>query len=87
MNEMKREPDSGEVQNLAENLRIAMLEKGWSQVDLADAAKVKQPIISRILGGKSDPCISTLSRLATALNVKIDNLLTSPPRKKLRNAS
>jgi transcriptional regulator with XRE-family HTH domain len=84
---MKREPDQDEMQHLATNLRIAMIEKSWSQVDLADAAKVQQSLISRILCGKSDPCISSLSRLAKALNVKIDALLSPPPRKKLRDAS
>lgn len=84
---MKRDPDQQEMEHLAVNLRIAMNEKHWSQVDLAAAAGVQQSLISRILCGKSDPCISSLSRLAKALSVKIDALLSPPPRKKLRNAS
>lgn len=84
---MKRDPDQEEMEYLAVNLRIAMNEKNWNQLDLASAAKVKQPLISKILCKKTDPCISTLSRLAKALSVKIDVLISPPSRKKMRNAS
>ena len=84
---MKKAPDQEEMQHLAVNLQIAMNEKHWSQLDLAAAAGVQQSLISRILGGKNDPSLSAVSRLAKALSAKIDDLLSPPPRKKLRNAS
>jgi len=84
---MKAQPDPSEMDHLAVNLRIAMHEKQWTQLDLAAAAGVQQSLISRILCKKNDPSLSTVSRLAKALRKSIDDLLSPPPQRKLRNAS
>jgi len=83
----KTPPTDQDLENLAANLRIAMREKHYSQLDLAGIAKVQQSLISRILSGKNDPCLSAIRRIAKALSVRIDDLLDPPPRRKLRNAS
>ena len=79
--------DQDEMQNLAANIRLAMEEKHWSQLDLKRASGVPQPTISGILNKKNDPSVSVVSRLAKALSTSIDNLLSPPPRKNLRRAS
>ena len=84
---MKPPANQEEMQNLAANIRLAMQERAWSQLDLAAAAGVQQSLISRILGAKSDPSLSAVSNVAKALRKSLDDLLSPPPRKKLRNAS
>jgi transcriptional regulator with XRE-family HTH domain len=84
---MKVLTDKQEMRNLAANLRIAMLERGWSQLDLERASGVRQPRISGILTVKHEPSVCVVSRLAKALSRSIDNLLSPPPQKKMRRAS
>jgi ribosome-binding protein aMBF1 (putative translation factor) len=45
--------------------------RGWSQRDLARASGVAQPVIARLEVGDTDPKISTLTRLAAALGLRI----------------
>jgi len=79
--------DKDELANLAANLRIWLEEKGKSQTDLAAASGVPQPTISNVLRRKYDPSFCVISRLAKALRKPIDDLVSPPPRRKLRNAS
>ncbi len=58
MPKVKKEPNQAEIQNLAANVRIAMKQRDWTQMDLAAAAGVQQSMISRILSGKNDPYLS-----------------------------
>lgn len=46
-----------------------------SQSEVAAAAGMMQPAISRILSGKFDPKLSTVERLAEALGCKVKDLL------------
>lgn len=54
------------------NLRI---EKGLSQEKLAEMAKVDPKTVIQIEGGKRNPTLRTLQKLATALRVSLDTLL------------
>jgi len=47
------------------------LERGWSQTDLARAVGTKQPVISRLERGESNPSVQTLRKIADALNVSL----------------
>ncbi len=49
--------------------------KGLSQRDLAKLSRVNHITIARLETGVYDPRLSTLRRLAKALNVKVVNLL------------
>jgi transcriptional regulator with XRE-family HTH domain len=84
---MKMVTDEIEVNNLAVNLRLSMQEKDWTQLDLERASGIRQPTISGILNKKNVPTIIIVSRLAKALSTSIDNLLSIPPQKKIRNGS
>lgn len=50
------------------------LQKGWSQAELARRAKTSQPYIARLELGKVDPQISTVRKIAKALEVSIEAL-------------
>lgn len=47
------------------------LQRGWSQAELARRADTSQPYIARIELGKVDPQISTVKKLAKALDVSV----------------
>ncbi len=47
------------------------LQKGWSQAELARLADTSQPHIARLELGRVDPQVSTLKKLAKALDVSI----------------
>lgn len=52
------------------------MKKGWSQSDLARAAKVTSGVISRIEAGlQPDFKLSVIVKLASALGVSVDSLL------------
>jgi len=63
---------------LARNIVRLRKERGWRQGDLAREANISQATLSRIEGGVKDAHVSTLVRLARALDVSCDVLLTSP---------
>ncbi|MEY3783691.1 MAG: hypothetical protein RLZZ230_13 [Candidatus Parcubacteria bacterium] len=47
------------------------LELGWSQSQLAEAAGSRQPVISRLERGESNPSLQTLQRIAKALDLSL----------------
>ncbi len=64
---------------LANNLANLMEKQGVNAVELSKKSGVPQPRISEITSGKTaDPRISTLSKLASALNVPIESLVGEP---------
>lgn len=60
---------------LAERLKALRTQRQWSQQQLAQAAKLTQPDVSRIeLGRIQQPRLAVLRRLAEALGTSIDYL-------------
>lgn len=53
-----------------------MKSRGWKGVDLASASDVTPTSVSRYLGGKAEPRAAELYRLAKALDVSMEWLLT-----------
>ena len=47
------------------------IKRGWSQTELAEAIGTRQPVISRLERGDSNPSLQTLSRIATALDLSL----------------
>jgi ribosome-binding protein aMBF1 (putative translation factor) len=45
--------------------------RGWSQTELALAIGSRQPVISRLERGDSNPSLSTLQKIATALDLSL----------------
>lgn len=56
---------------LAETIRQARLQKGWSQRELSARARMPQAQISRFETGGVDPRVSTLVELARALDLDL----------------
>lgn len=59
----------------AENLRRLRRQAGISQEELGARAGIQMADISRYEGGRRDPRITTVARLATALDVPLSDLL------------
>jgi transcriptional regulator with XRE-family HTH domain len=63
------------VGNLGDNLRAARKRLGLSQEQVADLSGVHATEVSRIEAGKRDPRVSTVERLAKAVELKPGQLL------------
>jgi transcriptional regulator with XRE-family HTH domain len=61
--------------NLGRNLRRARERLGLTQEEVAGLSGVHATEVSRIEGGKRDPKVSTLERLAKAVGVPPSDLL------------
>ncbi|MCD1266699.1 transcriptional regulator [Shinella sumterensis] len=59
---------------VSRNIQRLRREKGLSQEDVAHAADVHQTYLSGVEGGKRNPSIDVLSRIAKALGVDISEL-------------
>mgnify|MGYP000156238911 CR=1 FL=1 len=68
-------PDNPES-DFPQNLRIAMARKGWTQAQLGEASNIGQGTISNYLNGKRHPSAGQFARLAYALGVSMEWLLT-----------
>lgn len=64
-----------ESEKLGSNLKRIRTEKGISQGDIGRELKVSRGFISTIENGKTNPTLSTISKLAKALGVSSDELL------------
>ena len=60
---------------LGQNLKRIRTQKQMSQGDIARALDVDKGYISNIEHGKKNPTLSTLTRLAEALKVGVDDLI------------
>jgi len=47
------------------------IKRGWSQTQLAEAIGSRQPVISRLEQGNGNPSLSTLQKVAKALNLSL----------------
>jgi transcriptional regulator with XRE-family HTH domain len=57
------------VGNLGSNLRAARKQRGWTQEELSERSGVQAGEISRMEAGKRDPQVSTVEKLAVALEI------------------
>ena len=63
-----------EAVRLGQNLKKIRTKKDMSQGDIARALNVSRGYVSNIENGKLNPTLSTITRLAEALNVSTDKL-------------
>jgi transcriptional regulator with XRE-family HTH domain len=54
------------------NLQRIRRGKGWSQEELAHRSSVHQTYLSGVEGGKRNPSIALLARIARALNIDVE---------------
>ncbi len=64
-----------ESEKLGSNLKRIRMEKGISQGDIGRELKVSRGFISTIENGKTNPTLSTISKLAKVLGVSTNELL------------
>lgn len=63
------------VETFGRNVRAARREKGWTQEQLAFEAGVKRAYLSEIEGGKRNPTLDVVEKLARALGIIPASLL------------
>jgi ribosome-binding protein aMBF1 (putative translation factor) len=56
---------------LGHAVRVLREEKGWSQRELAAAARMTQPAVARFEAGGTTPTLPVLERLASALDAEL----------------
>ena len=64
-----------EAQKLGDNLKRIRTEKDISQGDIARALEVDKSFVSNIENGKTNPTLATITKLAKAVGVSVDELL------------
>ena len=69
--------------NLARTLQQLREIRGWTQQKLAQLAGVPRPTIANLESGSANPTLSVLVRIASALQVTLDELV-GPPRSSAR---
>lgn len=68
----------------ARNVRHLLAEQGMTQTELADLAGIHGPNVNRILNGKEGITIERAERIASALGVKLSELVSEKLPKKRR---
>lgn len=66
--------------HLAANMLAARTARGFSQARLAQLSGIPRSTISNMESGTGNPSLATLSRIASALQIGLDELI-SPPRR------
>jgi len=64
-----------ESAKLGKNLKRIRTEKGITQGDIVRALGISRSFVSNIENGKTNPTLSTISKLASAIGVTSDELL------------
>jgi transcriptional regulator with XRE-family HTH domain len=64
-----------ESAKLGKNLKRIRTEKSITQGDIVRALGISRSFVSNIENGKTNPTLSTISKLASALGVSSDELL------------
>ncbi len=77
----QEKPDAVLLVNLGKNIAYFIHRRGYKTFEeFAWATDISKTTLSRIIRGKGDLRISKLTKIAKALNVKIDRLI-QPPKK------
>src|SRR5690349_5977536 len=65
--------------HLARNIKQLREARNLTQDQLAKLAEIPRPTVANLESGESNPTLSVLAKLATALQVSVESLI-SPPR-------
>jgi len=63
------------AKKLGENIKMIRLAKGMTQGDLCRKLEVDRAYMSNVENGKKNPTLSTITNIAKALNVPIEELM------------
>ena len=73
--------ESDAKQNIAANIQRLLIDRQWSQGELARRTGEPIMMISRLCRGQHMPNVLSLARVAEAFDVSVDRLISSPPEK------
>jgi len=74
------EPDSHKfASGVGERIRVARQQKGWTQVELADAAGLSSNYVARLERGELGASFFVAMRIAEALGVSLDTIALQAP--------
>lgn len=59
---------------LGKRIRALRVEKGWSQVEMADLLAMNRAYLSELETGKRDPGLSVLKTIADGLSITLSEL-------------
>lgn len=60
---------------LGQRIRKLRKARGWRQLDLAEQAGINENYVSDLELGRKEACLRTLSTLARAFSIKLEELL------------
>jgi transcriptional regulator with XRE-family HTH domain len=63
---------------VAQRLRFERMQRGWTQEDLATRTGIARPNVARLERGTRLPAMTTLRKMAIALELDLDALLRAP---------
>lgn len=66
--------------SVGERIREARQQKGWTQVELAEAAELSSNYVARLERGELGASLFVASRIAEALDLSLDRLVGAPPQ-------
>jgi transcriptional regulator with XRE-family HTH domain len=78
MARMKEKAIESLAENLGTNLRFVRERRGLTQAELASLSGVPRSTIAHIETGSANPTLSILSRVASALQLSLEELLSAP---------
>lgn len=64
-----------EIQRFAKNMKKLREDKGLSQGDVHRATKIDRAYISNLEAGKQNPTLGTISKIAEAIGVNVEDLI------------
>jgi transcriptional regulator with XRE-family HTH domain len=59
---------------LGKRIRALRIEKGWSQVEMADLLAMNRGYLSELENGKRDPSLAILTTIADGLSISLSKL-------------
>jgi len=72
---------------VGERIRLGRQKKGWTQVELAEAASLSSNYVARLERGELSASLFVASRLAEALGMTIDRLVQPQPGSHARSTT
>ncbi len=73
------EDPQGFASGVGERIRVARQQKGWTQVELAEAAELSSNYVARLERGELGASLYVASRISEALGISLDRLVGPPP--------
>ncbi len=76
---LNTEPSRDFASGVGERIRVVRQQKGWTQVELAEAAELSSNYVARLERGELGASLFVAMRIAEALGVTLDAIAAQPP--------